>query len=132
MFSESDYKFEIEKKDRLILIIMLAIPMLLLVLGTFQGLLQVLYRAGYIRAMSFLGIELLSGSDPARRDQRHCVYHVFRGRLRLCDHRVLFAQADPDLLVDSFVCRDADRHADGRIFRCWRAPHRSCTHFIRR
>lgn len=61
MFSESDYKFEIQKKDRLILILMLAIPMLLLVLGTFQGLLQVLYRAGYIRAMSFLGIEYYQG-----------------------------------------------------------------------
>jgi cytochrome c oxidase subunit 1 len=61
MFSDTDYKFEIEKKNRYILIAMLAIPMLLLVLGVFQGLLQSLYRAGFIRATSFWGIEYYQG-----------------------------------------------------------------------
>lgn len=61
MFAETDYKFELEKKSRAILIAMLAIPVLLLVLGVFQGLLQTLYRAGIIRATSFLGIEYYQG-----------------------------------------------------------------------
>ncbi len=61
MLTDTDYKFEIQKKDRIVFIAMLAIPMLLLVLGVFQGLLQVLYRAGYIRATSFLGIEYYQG-----------------------------------------------------------------------
>src|SRR5262245_17815200 len=61
MFSEIDYKFQVDKKSRLILILLLAIPMLLLVLGVFQGLLQTLYRAGYIRSTSFLGIEYYQG-----------------------------------------------------------------------
>src|SRR4029079_2703451 len=61
MFSDTDYKFEIEKKNRYILIAMLVIPMLLLVLGVFQGLLQSLFRAGFIRATSFWGIEYYQG-----------------------------------------------------------------------
>jgi cytochrome c oxidase subunit 1 len=61
MFTETDYKFEIEKRNRYILTAMLAIPMLLLVLGVFQGLLQSLYRAGIIRATSFWGIEYYQG-----------------------------------------------------------------------
>jgi cytochrome c oxidase subunit 1 len=61
MFSESDYPLKIERRDRMALVLLLAIPMLLLVLGVFQGLLQVLFRAGYIRATSFLGIEYYQG-----------------------------------------------------------------------
>lgn len=61
MYSESDYKIEIEKRNRILLIAMLAIPILLLVLGVWQGLLQVLHRAGFIRATSFLGIEYYQG-----------------------------------------------------------------------
>lgn len=61
MFTDADIKLELQKKDRIILIAMLAIPTVLLVLGVFQGLLQVLYRAGVIRATSFLGIEYYQG-----------------------------------------------------------------------
>lgn len=61
MFSDTDYKFQIDKKNRLILAAMLVIPMVLLVLGVFQGMLQTLYRAGYIRSTSFLGIEYYQG-----------------------------------------------------------------------
>lgn len=61
MFSDTDYKFDINRKNAYVLVAMLAIPMLLLVLGSFQGVLQVLYRAGYIRATSFLGIEYYQG-----------------------------------------------------------------------
>jgi cytochrome c oxidase subunit I len=61
VFSDSDHKFELDKGSRRVLIAMLAIPMLLLVLGTSQGFLQLLYRAGYIRSTSFLGIEYYQG-----------------------------------------------------------------------
>jgi cytochrome c oxidase subunit I len=61
MFSDSDYKIQIENKNRIILMAMLVIPMLLLVLGVFQGMLQTLYRAGFIRSTSFLGIEYYQG-----------------------------------------------------------------------
>lgn len=61
MFTDSDYKIQIERSDRTILIAMLAIPMLLMVLGVFEGFAQALYRAGYIRATSFLGIEYYQG-----------------------------------------------------------------------
>jgi cytochrome c oxidase subunit 1 len=61
MFSDSDHKFQIGDKNRYVLLAMIAIPMLLLVLGVFEGLLQTLYRAGYIRATSFWGIEYYQG-----------------------------------------------------------------------
>lgn len=61
MYTDADYKVEIDAGSRRVLLAMLAIPMLLLVLGTFQGLLQVLYRSGIIRATSFLGIEYYQG-----------------------------------------------------------------------
>jgi cytochrome c oxidase subunit 1 len=61
VFTDTDYKFEIDKKSRIVLIAMLAIPMLLLVLGVFQGLVQVLHRAGFIQSTSFLGIEYYQG-----------------------------------------------------------------------
>ncbi len=61
MFTDTDYKVEIEKSSRRVLITMLSIPMLLLIIGVLQGLLQLLHRAGYIRATSFLGIEYYQG-----------------------------------------------------------------------
>ncbi|HJZ10790.1 MAG TPA: cytochrome C, partial [Acidobacteriota bacterium] len=61
MFSDTDYNISIEKKNRYILTAMLAIPMVLLIIGALLGFLQVLYRAGYIRATSFLGIEYYQG-----------------------------------------------------------------------
>ena len=61
METTTEYSFELQKKDRILLIAMLAIPTVLLVLGVFQGLLQVFYRAGIIRSTSFLGIEYYQG-----------------------------------------------------------------------
>jgi cytochrome c oxidase subunit 1 len=61
VFSDSDYEISIEKKNRWLLTAMISIPMALLILGVFQGLLQVLYRAGFIRAASFLKVEYYQG-----------------------------------------------------------------------
>jgi len=52
---------EVEPPLRTILMIELALPMVLLILGISTGLLQVLYRAGIIRAESFLGISYYQG-----------------------------------------------------------------------
>ena len=51
----------VEPGLRKIILIELLLPMALLVLGITTGLLQVLYRAGIIRAQSFLGIEYYQG-----------------------------------------------------------------------
>ena len=68
VFTDTDYKFQIEKKNRLLLAAMLVIPMVLLVLGVFEGMLQTLYRAGYIRSTSFLGNRILPGTNFTRRN----------------------------------------------------------------
>ncbi len=44
-----------------VVFIELLTPMILLTLGVYHGLLQVLYRAGFIRAASFLGLEYYQG-----------------------------------------------------------------------
>jgi cytochrome c oxidase subunit I len=61
MLTKEDYKFEIISKDRMVLIAMLTIPMLLLVLGVAHGLLQTLYRAGWIQSTGVLGVEYYQG-----------------------------------------------------------------------
>ena len=48
----------IEPPLRRIILFEIIFPSVLLVLGIFTGLLQVLYRAGIIRSQSFLGLEL--------------------------------------------------------------------------
>jgi len=52
---------DIEPGLRKVILIEIAFPMVLLILGIATGLLQVLYRAGVIRSRSFLGIEYYQG-----------------------------------------------------------------------
>ena len=49
------------KPLRLIVLVELLLPLLLLIFGTYHGVLQVLYRAGVIRATSFAGIDYYQG-----------------------------------------------------------------------
>lgn len=51
----------VSKSFRQVLLLELLIPSALLFLGVYHGLLQVLYRAGYIQAAKFLGIEYYQG-----------------------------------------------------------------------
>src|SRR6266536_4537641 len=52
---------ELQKNLQRIILIELLVPLGLLLLGTFHGVLQVLFRAGVIRANSFAGIEYYQG-----------------------------------------------------------------------
>ena len=54
-------RLEVEPGLRKIILFGIAFPMVLLILGIVTGFLQVLYRAGFIRAQSFLGIEYYQG-----------------------------------------------------------------------
>jgi cytochrome c oxidase subunit 1 len=51
----------IPKSTRSLILGQLALPLVLLVLGIYHGLMQTLYRAGIIRASSFLGLEYYQG-----------------------------------------------------------------------
>ncbi len=52
---------QINKSLRTVILLETAIPIVLLVLGIYHGLLQVLYRAGVIKSMSFFGLEYYQG-----------------------------------------------------------------------
>lgn len=54
-------RLEVEPGLRRIILFGISFPMVLLILGIVTGFLQVLYRAGIIRAQSFLGIEYYQG-----------------------------------------------------------------------
>ena len=54
-------RVEIEPGLRKIILFEILFPMVLLILGTAIGFLQVLFRAGIIRSQSFLGIEYYQG-----------------------------------------------------------------------
>ncbi len=54
-------QIEIEPGLRKMILIEIIFPMVLLILGIYHGMLQVLYRAGYIRADSFLGLTYFQG-----------------------------------------------------------------------
>jgi len=54
-------KTELQKPLQKIILIELLVPLALLVFGSYHGVLQVLYRAGVIRAVSFAGIEYYQG-----------------------------------------------------------------------
>ncbi|MGZ5446153.1 MAG: cbb3-type cytochrome c oxidase subunit I [Thermoanaerobaculia bacterium] len=54
-------RLDVEPGLRRIILFGIAFPMVLLILGIVTGFLQVLYRAGIIRAQSFLGIEYYQG-----------------------------------------------------------------------
>lgn len=53
--------FKIDKTTKTILLIELALPIILLILGIYNGLLQTFYRAGIIKSNSFLGLEYYQG-----------------------------------------------------------------------
>ncbi|HXZ31628.1 MAG TPA: cbb3-type cytochrome c oxidase subunit I, partial [Terriglobales bacterium] len=54
-------KTELQKPLQKIILIELLVPLALLVFGSYHGVLQVLYRAGVIRAAAFAGIEYYQG-----------------------------------------------------------------------
>ena len=63
--------------------------MVLLILGIYHGLMQVLYRAGMIRSSQFLGLSYFQGLNAARCRKRDRVHHFLRRRLWLRDHSLL-------------------------------------------
>jgi cytochrome c oxidase subunit 1 len=54
-------KTELQKPLQHIILVELLVPLALLIFGSYHGVLQVLYRAGIIRASSFAGIEYYQG-----------------------------------------------------------------------
>ena len=56
-----EHTIEIEPGLRRMLLIEIVFPMVLLILGIYHGLMQVLYRAGIIRSSQFLGLEYFQG-----------------------------------------------------------------------
>jgi cytochrome c oxidase subunit 1 len=57
----NEHVIEIEPALRRMLLIEIVFPMVLLILGIYHGLMQVLYRAGIIRSSQFLGLEYFQG-----------------------------------------------------------------------
>jgi cytochrome c oxidase subunit 1 len=57
----SEHKIEIEPGLRKMILIEIIFPMVLLILGIYHGLMQVLYRAGMIRSSQFLGLSYFQG-----------------------------------------------------------------------
>lgn len=53
--------FKINKSTKIVLLIELILPIVLLILGIYNGLIQTLYRSGIIKDSSFLGIEYYQG-----------------------------------------------------------------------
>src|ERR1043166_3317468 len=54
-------KIDIEPGLRRMILIEIIFPMVLLILGIYHGLMQVLYRAGMIRSAQFLGLSYFQG-----------------------------------------------------------------------
>src|SRR5262252_5793006 len=54
-------KIDIEPGLRKMVLIEIIFPMVLLILGIYHGLMQVLYRAGIIRSSQFLGLSYFQG-----------------------------------------------------------------------
>src|SRR4030095_959503 len=57
----SEAKIHIERGLRRMILIEIIFPMVLLILGIYHGLMQVLYRAGMIRSSQFLGLDYFQG-----------------------------------------------------------------------
>jgi cytochrome c oxidase subunit 1 len=58
--NESD-RFSLDRTHRTVVLLLLIIPTVLLVLGIYHGLMQVLYRAGIIQATAVLGMDYYQG-----------------------------------------------------------------------
>ena len=82
-------RIEIEPGLKRMILIELIFPMVLLILGIYHGLMQVLYRAGMIRTPEGFRARIFPGPDPARRRQRDRLHDVLRGRVRLRRHSFL-------------------------------------------
>ena len=54
-------RFMVDNAHRAALLVLLIVPTVLLILGSYHGLLQVLYRAGLIRSASVLGLQYYQG-----------------------------------------------------------------------
>ena len=61
METADTFRMEIESGLKRMILIEIIFPIVLLVLGIYHGLLQVLYRAGIIRGTQFLGLEYFQG-----------------------------------------------------------------------
>src|SRR6476660_5561651 len=57
----NEHAIEIEPGLRRMILIEIIFPIVLLILGIYHGLMQVLYRAGIIRRTGFLGLEYFQG-----------------------------------------------------------------------
>ncbi len=57
----SGHKIDIEPGLRKMILIEIIFPMVLLILGIYHGLMQVLYRAGMIHRSQFLGLDYFQG-----------------------------------------------------------------------
>ena len=57
----SEPNIDIEPGLRKMILIEIIFPMVLLILGIYHGLMQVLYRAGMIRSSQFLGLSYFQG-----------------------------------------------------------------------
>src|SRR4030095_9557335 len=56
-----EVKIDIEPTLRKMILIEIVFPMVLLIVGIYHGLMQVLYRAGMIRGSQFLGLSYFQG-----------------------------------------------------------------------
>lgn len=54
-------RYSLDETHRVVVLLLLIIPTVLLILGIYHGLLQVLYRAGMIRATGFFGLQYYQG-----------------------------------------------------------------------
>jgi cytochrome c oxidase subunit 1 len=59
--AKSEEDFQLDETHRRVVLLLIIIPTLLLVLGIYHGLLQVLYRAGFLTSTSFLGLGYYQG-----------------------------------------------------------------------
>ncbi len=59
--AEQQQGYALDGTHRVVVLLLLIIPTLLLILGIYHGLLQVLYRAGLIRATGFFGLQYYQG-----------------------------------------------------------------------
>jgi cytochrome c oxidase subunit 1 len=57
----TDEPLALDRTHRAVVLLLIIIPMVLLVVGIYHGLLQVLYRAGIIQSTTFLGLEYYQG-----------------------------------------------------------------------
>ena len=72
------------------ILIELVFPMVLLILGIYHGMMQVLYRSGMIHSRKVFEMEYFQGSATLHcRCQRDCFHDILRGRVRLCRNSFL-------------------------------------------